>query len=132
MSFSVGFESMDQLKKNKGLGAAGRLQQYIDAEVLRRMAPFTPFDTGALQNNVYAKAGEVIYTVPYARYLYYGKAMASPSTGSSWAGSGEEKILMGKPLHFKGAPMRGAYWFLRMKAQQGQEILKGAGRLVGK
>lgn len=132
MSFSVDLGSVDALKKRQGLGVNGRIQQYIDQEVLRRMAPFTPFDTGALQNNVYVKNGEVVYTVAYARYLYYGKVMVSPSTGSTWAKSGEKKMRTQRSLQFKGAPMRGAYWFLRMKSQYSQEILKGAGKLIGK
>ncbi len=132
MSFSVDLGSLEALKKGRGLGTNGKIQQYIDQEVLRLMAPFTPFDTGALQNNAYAKNGEVVYSVPYARFLYYGKVMVSPSTGSTWARSGEEKMRTQRALQFKGAPMRGAYWFLRMKAQYGQEILKGAGKLIGK
>ncbi len=132
MSFSVDLSSLDGLKKGRGLGVNGGIQQYIDQEVLRRMVPFTPFDSGTLQNNGYAKNGEVVYTVPYARFLYYGKVMVSPSTGSTWAKNGEEKIRTQRSLQFKGGPMRGAYWFLRMKTQYGQEILKGAGKLIGK
>ncbi len=131
MSFSVSLESIEKLKKSKGLVIDGRVQRYVDAEVLRLMAPFTPFDTGQLQNNAYAKDGVVVYKMPYARYLYYGKVMVSPSTGGPWAQSGEKKVLTGRSLRYKGAPMRGAYWFLRMKAQYGQEILKGAGKRIG-
>ena len=131
MSFSVDFHNLDELKKNHGLGADGRIQRYIDKEVVRLMAPFTPLDTGALQNSVYSRNGEVCYTVPYAKLLYYGKVMVSPSTGSPWAKKGEEKVLTQRSLQFKGGPMRGAYWFLRMKAQYAEEILKGAGKING-
>lgn len=129
MSFSVSFGNLNRLKKKQGLGVNGRIQQYIDQEALRLMAPFTPLDTGTLQKSVYAKNGEIVYTVPYAKFLYYGKVMISPSTGSTWARSGEEKLLTQRSLHFKGAPLRGAYWFLRMKAQYTEKILKGAGRI---
>lgn len=132
MSFSVNFASLNELKKSQGLGKDGRIQKYIDQEVVRRMAPFTPFGTGALQNSAYRKCGEIIYTVPYAKFLYYGKAMVSPSTGSTWARSGEGKVMTNRVLTFKGAPMRGPYWFLRMKAYYGQEILKGTGNQIGK
>lgn len=132
MSFSVDLGGLNVLKKSHGLGKDGRVQKYIDQEVVRRMAPFTPFDTGSLQNSAYVKCGEVIYTVPYAKFLYYGRAMVSPSTGSTWARAGEEKVVANRPLTFKGASMRGAYWFLRMKAHYGQEILKGAGKKIGK
>lgn len=132
MSFSVNFENLEGMRKNHGLGADGRIQRYIDEEVIRYMEPFTPLNTGTLQNGVSARNGEVVYSVPYAKFLYYGKVMASQSTGSPWAKSGEEKVLTQRSLHFKGAPMRGAYWFLRMKAQYAEEILKGAGKIYGK
>lgn len=132
MSFCVDLGSLNVLKRSQGLGKDGRIQKYIDQEVVRRMAPFTPYGTGALQNSTYLRCGEVIYTVPYAKFLYYGKVMVSPSTGSTWARAGEEKLVANRALTFKGAPMRGAYWFLRMKAHYGQEILKGAGRQIGK
>lgn len=132
MSFCVDLGSLNVLKRSQGLGKDGRIQKYIDQEVVRRMAPFTPYGTGALQNSTYLRCGEVIYTVPYAKFLYYGKVMVSPSTGSTWARAGEEKLADNRALTFKGAPMRGAYWFLRMKAHYGQEILKGAGRQIGK
>lgn len=132
MSFSVDLSSLDVLKKSQGLGKEGRIQRYIDQEVIRRMALFTPFGTGALQNSAYGKNGEVIYTVPYSKFLYYGKVMVSTSTGSTWARAGEEKVVANRALTFKGAPMRGPYWFLRMKAHYGREILKGAGRQIGK
>ncbi|WP_304509669.1 minor capsid protein [Anaerotignum sp.] len=131
MSFSVSFGNLDKLKKKQGLGVDGRIQQYIDQKALRLMAPFTPFNTGTLQRNVYAKNGEIVYNVPYAKFLYYGKVMICPSTGSTWARSGEKKMLTQRELHFKGAPLRGAYWFLRMKAQYTDEILKGAGKING-
>lgn len=132
VSFSVGFLNLEELKKKHCLGADGRIQRYIDQAVVRHMAPYTPLDTGALQNSVYARNGEIVYTVPYAKFLYYGKVLVSPSTGSPWAKRGEEKVLTRRLLQFKGAPMRGSYWFLRMKAQYAQEILKGAGKINGK
>ncbi|WMI80353.1 minor capsid protein [Anaerotignum sp. MB30-C6] len=131
MSNSVSFQSLDELKKKHGLGGDGRVQRYIDQEVVRLMAPFTPLDTGALQKGINAKNGEVVYSAPYAKMLYYGKVMVSPSTGSPWARRGEEKVLTQRSLQFNGAPMRGAYWFLRMKAQFAEEILKGAGKIHG-
>jgi hypothetical protein len=67
MSFSVDLSSLDVLKKSQGLGKEGRIQRYIDQEVIRHMALFTPFGTGALQNSAYGKNGEVIYTVIDAR-----------------------------------------------------------------
>ncbi|MFV0315180.1 MAG: minor capsid protein [Anaerotignum sp.] len=131
MSFSVKIINVEELKKKQGLGVEGRIQRYIDQEVIRYMEPFTPRNSGALQRSAYAKNGEVVYTVPYAKFLYYGKVMVSPSSGSPWAKSGESKLLTQRKLQFKGQPTRGAYWFLRMKVQYANRILKEVSRLNG-
>ena len=40
------------------------------------------------------------------------------------------KAVINKDLTFYGAPLRGAHWFDRMKALEGQEIVQGAQKLV--
>lgn len=87
--------------KNHGLGESGRIQQFIDSEVLRLCDPLVPKDTGDLINsgltNTKIGSGEVVYRTPYARRWYY------------------------MPAEFQDAPMRGNYWFERMKTQGGKD-----------
>ena len=102
-------EVMDHL----GLTEKGRVQQFIDSEVLRLCDPMVPKDTGALINsglmNTEIGSGEVIYRTPYARRWYY------------------------MPAEFQDAPMRGNYWFERMKNEGGKEkILRGAAKIAKK
>ena len=40
------------------------------------------------------------------------------------------KRLTNKDLTYEGAPQRGAKWFERMKAQNRNEILKGAAKIA--
>ena len=80
--------------------------------VLRRCAPMVPFDSGALNRsgttNTRLGSGEVRYATPYARRWYY------------------------RPANFTGAPMRGNYWFERMKQNGGKDaILRGLAKLTG-
>lgn len=95
-----------------GIDSGGRVQQYIDSEVLRRCQPYVPMDTGELIRSgilhTRIGSGEVKYRTPYARRWYYREA------------------------NFAGAPKRGTYWFERMKNEGGREaILIGAQRLAG-
>ena len=104
------------LEWNPGFGAqyTGRFttaQKYVDSEVLRYSDPYTPRDTGMLilsgKLGTVIGSGEVEYLAPYARRLYYGKDM-----------------------RFRGAPMRGALWFERMKVDHRAAILRGAEQIA--
>jgi len=82
-------------------------QKVIDENVLRLCRKFIPFDRGTLATSgdihTIIGSGTVRYKTPYARRLYYGVGFT-----------------------FQGAPVRGAYWFERMKASSKQEILEKA------
>ena len=66
MKVKLDVESIPQIKQSRGLEERGRVQQMIDSEVIRLMAPYTPRDTGALINSA----------APYARRWYYNKENA--------------------------------------------------------
>lgn len=96
----------------RGLETGGFVQKFIDSEVLRRTAPYVAKDVGDLMNsgtrNTKVGSGEVIYRTPYARRMYYNPQ-----------------------YNFTEAPMRGARWFERMKADHKGSILKGAAQIAG-
>lgn len=124
------------LAKDRGIQEKGRVQQFIDQECIRFMDPYTPRLNGVLIKSatIGTKIGSGIlnYNAPYARYQYYGKLMVSSLTGSSYASQGESKILTDKDLRYNGEPMRGAFWFERMKTDHKQDILKGAQKVAGR
>ncbi len=98
--------------KKRGIEKNGRVQQFIDSEVLRRCQPYVPMDRGELIRSGIDKtvigSGKVKYRTPYARRWYYREAQ------------------------FQGAPKRGTYWFERMKQEGGKEaILSGARKMAG-
>lgn len=100
----------EMVLKTHGMDAGGRVQQYVDTQVLQLCEPMVPKDTGALINsgitNTRIGSGEVKWSTPYARRWYY------------------------MPANFQEAPQRGNYWFERMKAQYKDKILAGAMRLT--
>lgn len=120
-----------ELKWKPGFGSEysakyNQAQSFVDSEVLRLCDPLTPMRSkalilaGTLATDV--GSGLVQYNAPYARYHYYGKLMVGPAP----------KKLTEIDLTYEGAPQRGAFWFERMKANDAKEILKGAGKIVGK
>ncbi len=80
--------------------------------------PFVPMLTGSLKNRTQVKDGEIIYPGPYARYLYHGKLMVDPATGSPWAKKGASKVVTNKNLVFTKSfhPDAQSYWFEASKA----------------
>lgn len=108
-TFTLQTVHMDEpeIIERHGLDKGGKVQQFIDSEVLRKCQPYVPMHTGALIRTGLDKtkigSGEVKYRTPYARRWYYREAQ------------------------FSGAPRRGTYWFERMKNEGGKEaILRGA------
>lgn len=124
-NFRVEINSLSRILVDRGMEAGGRVQEYIDNEVLRLSVQYLPFENGELGrsgvNGTVPGSGEVQYKSPKARYLYYGKVMVGRAP----------KRLTSKNLAYHGAPQRGAKWFERMKIGHTDEILRGAGRIVG-
>ncbi len=124
------------LIRERGLQPYGRTQKFIDQEVIRLMAPYTPYRAGILEKSATLGtkigSGEINQVTPYARYQYYGKLMVSSITGSPWAKHGEKKILTDRDLvHDKSKhPMAGPFWFERFKADHKDEVLKGAQKIA--
>lgn len=101
-----------KILSKRGLEPGGKVQRFIDSEVLRLCEPYVPRDQGILidsgVSNTEIGSGVVSYDTPYARRWYY------------------------EPAQFQGAPKRGNYWFERMKNEGGKEkILQGAAKLAG-
>jgi hypothetical protein len=139
MQFNARLEmkELPQLMRERGLQNSGRVQQFIDQEVIRLMAPYTPMLTGALEKSATLGtkigSGEIQQNAPYARYQYYGKLMVSSLTGSAYATHGESKVLTDKDLQYNKSkhPQAGPFWFERMKTDHKEDILEGARKVAG-
>lgn len=51
------------------------------SQVMKDTSPYVPFLTGSLNARTHVVGNTIIYPGPYARYLYYGKAMVDSVTG---------------------------------------------------
>ena len=88
-------------------------QKFVDSEVLRQCEPYTPLLTGTLiKTGILGTdigSGTVQWIASYARAQYYSPRKPGSLTG----------------------PLRGPFWFARMKEVRGSEIVTGAKKLVG-
>lgn len=147
---AVGFEinarleldDLDDILARRGLQPGGRVQKVVDNAVLRYCAPKVPFATGYLIRSAITGSaigqGLIVYATPYARYLYYGEVYGPNIPifeGGELAGfrspKGQKKHPTGRPLTYRGAPERGAYWFERMKAEHKDDIVQEAAAAAG-
>ena len=91
-----------------------RAQKFVDSEVLRYSEPYTPMltgtliKTGALGTDV--GSGLVQWIAPYSKDQYYLPRKVGSRTG----------------------PLRGSFWFERMKSEKVQVIISGAKKLAGR
>lgn len=116
----VGPNGKAELKFNPDFGAKwtrrySDAQTFIDSEVLRLCEPFIPLRTGTLiKTGILGTdigSGTIKWIAPYAAKQYYqGRAPGLSQTG----------------------PLRGRFWFERMKQLHVKEIVAGAKQIAGK
>lgn len=112
--------------------ASEKAEHTVAIQVQKDTSPYVPFLTGSLDQRTRVDGSEVIYPGPYARYLYHGKVMVDPETGSAYAPKGGTKVVTDKDLVFNKA-MHGqaqAYWFEASKAENMDKWLRVADKAV--
>lgn len=99
--------------------AAKRAEHAVAVQAAKDTEPYVPMLTGSLKNRTQVKDNLIIYPGPYARYLYYGKLMVDPETGSAWAKKGASKVVTDKNLVFTQTvhPDAQSHWFEASKAE---------------
>lgn len=144
MSTTVKFEwnkSTEQMLAELNLEAGGKVQRVIDNAVIRYNLDYVPLDEGMLARSPYTnyEPGQVVYAGPYARYLYFGEVMGpnipivkDGAVVGFFSPKGQRKYLTGRSLKFQGAPKRGSFWFIRMKADHLNDIVQEAQDAVRK
>jgi hypothetical protein len=98
---------------NKWDGQYSAAQKFVDSEVLRLCEPYIPLLTGVLiMSGILGTdvgSGTVSWITPYARKRYYTPRKTASTTG----------------------PLRGPFWFERMKQVSGPAIIAGARKIAG-
>lgn len=61
--------------------ATANADKILLSQVMKDTSPYVPFLTGSLNARTHVVGNTIVYPGPYARYLYYGKAMVDSLTG---------------------------------------------------
>lgn len=112
-------------------------QYYLDGQVMNDMVPYMPHRDGTFLNLTRMRSaalqgtGKVVAGAPpQGRFLYEGKVMVDPVTGSPWARKGAKKVVTERPLTYSN-PKATPHWFDTAKDAHGKAWVKGVKRIAG-
>ena len=118
MKFDVRFDG-EQAIRSALQESCTKAEHILAQQVAKDTSPFVPMLTGSLDQRTRVDGSQVIYPGPYARFLYYGKVMVDPNTGSTYAPKGGTKVATDRNLVFNQTvhPQAQSHWFEASKAQ---------------
>lgn len=100
--------------------------QYSTGEWHKLISPYTPMETGITSESVEVRPKEIEYKAPQAHYLYKGKLMIDPETGSSYARKDAKKVYADKDLDLKHNkhPLSSKEWDKAAEPLQKPKLIK--------
>lgn len=131
VKFNVRFDEVPAL--NRLRTKREEAEHKVAKEVLKDTDRFVPARTSSLANCAHVVDNQVVYPGPYARFLYYGKLMVDPNTGSPFAPAAQRKVLTDRNLVFSQAvnPDAQSHWFEASKAQNLEKWIRLATKEMG-
>lgn len=119
------------------VGRFKRAQFILDTQVMLDMETRMPRQTGQFiqltkaRSASYAGQGLVYAGAPpFGHFLYVGKVMVDPVTGSPWARKGVQKVYTDRDLRF-WYPGAVPHWFEVAKAEHVQDWVRLVGETIG-
>lgn len=114
---------------------AGRTEQadeILAIQAAKDTRQFAPARSNKMLNGARVEGGTITYPGPYARFLWEGKVMVDPDTGSPWARPGATKVATGKSLVFSTdvSPQAQSHWFDASKAVNLEKWIQVYGKAV--
>ncbi len=131
-AFARDLEKIDKRMRFAGEGA----EHTLAVQMAKDTDQYTPASgaPAGMHNRVIVHEDTIIYPGPYARFLYYGKLMIDPKTGSSWARKGASKVIDPKGRDLSISPANHgkaqSHWFEASKAQNLDKWRRVAGRAM--
>lgn len=109
-----------------------KVETALAVQVMKDTDKFVPALTGSLAQRTHVEGNTIVYPGPYANFLYRGKVMIYPPTGSTWAPARAHKVVTDRDLVFNTSmhPQATSHWFEVSKAMNMKEWLKVAERLI--
>lgn len=112
-------------------------QFVFDSTVMKDMKPYMPHQTGTFINITSAQSASlagsgtvVAAAAPMGRFLYEGKVMVDPLTGSPWARAGAKKIVTDRDLKYSN-PKATPHWFDTAKENHGKSWVREVKKIAG-
>lgn len=128
MKVKLEMNSADRVIKNHGLDVGGDVQRFHTQNVLRRIQKYMPFRTGATIKLTIAQTdinkAQIVTDTPYAKYLYYGKAME---------GAAPKKVT-DRPLVYTKTknPQAGPFWDRALVSAEGAALKADVQRYINR
>lgn len=131
LKFTVHTDGMDAVMEALA-SACSRAEHAVAVQAEKDTAPFVPMLTGSLTQRTRVDGNQIVYPGPYARFLYYGKVMVDPNTGSTYAPKGGTKVVTDRNLVFNQTvhPQAQSHWFEASKAQNLDKWMRVAEKAV--
>lgn len=131
LKFSVHTKGLEDIKDKLAEGCT-KAEHTVALQIRKDTSAFVPALTGDLDRRTRVDGSNVIYPGPQSRYLYFGKLMVDPETGSSYAREGTTKVLTDKNLVFSKAMHAQAqsHWFEASKAENLDKWVRVADKAV--
>ena len=117
-SIKIDLDSISDILAKRKLD--GEAQLKMSSEIHKLSMPYIPFDNNPLSTNVDIEEKSITYISPYAKYQWYGKAMA-----------GNPRKPTSKDLSYQGAPKRGKEWTNRAMADHKEELTEEVAKFIG-
>lgn len=112
-------------------------QKKLDSMVMTDMKPYMPHQTGTFINITSAQSASlagsgtvVAAAAPMGRFLYEGKVMVDPLTGSPWARAGAKKVVTDRDLKYSN-PKATPHWFDTAKKNHGESWVREVKKIAG-
>lgn len=133
LKITVDTSGFDELKRELAENC-NRAEHAVAIQAEKDTQPFVPALTNSLTQRTRVVGDTIVYPGPYARFLYYGKVMVDPNTGSTYAPKGGTKVVTDKNLVFTQSvhPQAQAHWFEASKAQNLDKWVRVAAKAVTK
>lgn len=109
----------------------------LDSVVMKDMTTYMPHVTGTQINKAKAMSaslagsGTVVAAAPpEGRFLYEGKVMVDPLTGSPWARPGAKKVVTDRDLKYSN-PKATPHWFDTAEKNHGKSWVRKVKKIAG-
>lgn len=134
MNIKINLKSAQDIIKERGLDAGGKVQEEFPKKLLSYGNKRTPKQIGNLINSaeIQDEGKQIYYPGPYARYLWYGVVMkGTPKKEPVIQPDFDRNPNSSGELQFQEATIRGKYWLERTWKDDGDKILQEVAEMAG-